>query len=83
MATYAVNMLFGFDMQNAVVMVEAANKLQAEHLALELVDHDGFWDFLDVECVEGGPDCEAHVEAAWANLWSNSIRPAEGLSFGA
>lgn len=42
MATYAVNMLFGLDMQNAVVMVEAANKLQAEHLALELVDHYGF-----------------------------------------
>lgn len=55
MATYAVNVLFGLGMQNEVVMVEATNKLQAEHLALELVDHDGFWDFLDVECVKGEP----------------------------
>lgn len=83
MATYAVNVLFGFDMQNAVVMVEATNKLQAEHLALELVDHHGFWDFLGVECVKGGPDCEAHVVAALANYWANFIGPAEDLSFGA
>lgn len=55
MATYAVNVLFGLGMQNEVVMVEATNKLQAEQLALELVDHDGFWDFLDVECVKGEP----------------------------
>lgn len=83
MATYAVNVLFGLDMQDAVVMVEAANKLQAEHLALELVDHDGFWDFLGAECVEGEPDCEAHVVAAWANHRANFIGPAENLAFGA
>lgn len=82
MATYAVNVLFGLDMQNAVVMVEATNNLQAEHLALELVDHYGFWDFLDVECVEGEPDCEAHVVAAWANHRSNFIGPAENLAYG-
>ena len=81
MATYAVNVLFGLDMQNEVVMVEAVNKLQAEHLAIELVDHDGLWHFLDVECVKGEPDCEAHVVDAHRNFRNTFIGPAEDNPF--
>ena len=81
MATFAVNILFGADMQNQLVLVEAANRMQAEHLSLSQVDHDGMWDFLDVECVKGEPDCEAHVVDAHRHFRNTFIGPAEDILF--
>lgn len=81
MATYAVNVLFGLDMQHQLVLVDAVNIEHAKHLSLKLVEHDGLWDFLSVECVQGTPALERHVEEGLYHFRKTFVGPAEDHPF--
>ena len=79
MATYAVDVLFGLDMQVQQVIVGASNSKQAMTLALSCIEHDGLYDFLNVECVAGEPD-EEDLTAFWDHH-HNFIGPIDDIPF--